>query len=834
MDYRPLDLSRWCNVGPDWVAENAEFPRGLQTLRGLPFLIGAEEGTELCFLGFGTPAPGYTEPVTIPLASPARWVIIAHRLLESYLEQGEPVGKEIALYRFQYTNGEEITVPIRERFEISTVPTGWGQLPFLAVPDQQEGLIARYQGRWESLGFRQTEAIQAWPRWYVLWAWQNPFPDKEIASLRIEPKDRRFLVAGITLSSLEEDPFGKEARRPAKITLRDPQRAARRFNLSVEVDRGVATYPYPLPGEETQKFLEDAFRGWGQEYQAKNSPAYVEIAASPSATVKVKEGEEEIAQVRWGEVTQKGAVETEQVRIELVDRGKNWVHVTVVDEETGKPVPCRIHFRSPEGIPYQPHGHHDHLLSDMGTWHIDIGGDLRLGHVTYAYIDGTCQGWLPRGPVIVDVAKGFEYEPLRTIVHIQPGQRELTLRLKRWIHMNDQRWFSGDTHVHFLSTIGAHREAQGEDLNIVNLLQSQWGHLFTNTEEFLGRPIVAPDGKTIVYASQENRQHLLGHLTLLGLKKPVMPWCSDGPSEAELGGSLEVTLCHWADECHAQGGTVVIPHLPNPNCEPAALIATGRADAVEMLVHNMYFHLEYYRYLNGGYRLPLVGGTDKMTADVPVGLYRTYVYIPPEEEFHYDNWCKYLRQGRTFLSGGPILHFSVEGAQIGDTLTLPGNGGMVEVSAWAESIFPIHTLQIVQEGKVVASTEDRKGTRRLELKVPLKIDHHTWLAARVSGPGYSQALRHYDGWGRGVMAHTSPIYIAVGGEWWMFSKETAQYMLTLLQGGKEYIRQRSRQYPPDQVTHHHGEEDHLAYLERPFQEAIEAIHQRMHALGIEH
>ena len=64
-----------------------------------------------------------------------------------------------------------------------------------------------------------------------------------------------------------------------------------------------------------------------------------------------------------------------------------------------------------------------------------------------------------------------------------------------------------------------------------------------------------------------------------------MPWCTDGPSEAELGGTLETTMAHWADACHAQGGTVIIPHLPNPNGEPAALIATGRADAVEMIKH---------------------------------------------------------------------------------------------------------------------------------------------------------------------------------------------------------------------------------------------------------
>ena len=158
---------------------------------------------------------------------------------------------------------------------------------------------------------------------------------------------------------------------------------------------------------------------------------------------------------------------------------------------------------------------------------------------------------------------------------------------------------------------------------------------------------------------------------------------------------------------------MVIPHLPSPNGEPAALIATGRADAVEMLRHGTYMHGEYYRYLNCGYKLPLVGGTDKMSSDVPVGIYRTYVQIPKDEPFTYDNWCKYMAAGRTFHSGGPLIRFSVDGHEVGDTVQLPGNGGTVEVVAEAESVVPIHTLEVVQEGRVVASSEDSKGARKL-------------------------------------------------------------------------------------------------------------------------
>jgi hypothetical protein len=192
-----------------------------------------------------------------------------------------------------------------------------------------------------------------------------------------------------------------------------------------------------------------------------------------------------------------------------------------------------------------------------------------------------------------------------------------------------------------------------------------------------------------------------------------------------------------------------------------------------------------------------------------------------------------VRAGRTFLSGGPMLHFTINDAQIGDTLQLPAGGGTVEVEATAESIFPIHTLEIVQQGRVMASTEEANGAPRLHLKTSLKVNSHTWLAARCGGPGYT-AIPHHDGWQRGIFAHTSPIYVAAGGDWRLFDQEAAQYMLTLIEGGLAYIRHTAAHYPAGTVTHHHGEADHLAYLERPFHEAHEAIHRRMDQLGIGH
>lgn len=373
-EYTPVELAPVRNVSVEWLAvhgDSVESPSGLQVFHGLPFQFGAVAGDDPFLVGFGPRA--HDGPVEIPLGRHVRWIVFAHRLLESRLLEGEAVGRLIAVYQFRYANGEQLEVPIRERFEISTAPIDPGQLPLLAVPDQEDELYPPDVGPWRQTGFRQTEILQGKPRWYVLWAWSNPDPQEEVTAIRVVPQDRPFLVGAVTSSSWEEDPFGREPPRPVKISLLDEGEGERSPRLSVEVDRGVSTYVHPLPDEPPRTFLEADFKGWGHRPCAAASPVYVEIAARPSATVRVKQGEEEIAKFRWSEVVEAGNVEMTGARFDLLSRDKNWVHVTVLDDDTGRPVPCRVHFRSPSGMPYQPHGHHHHLLSDLhdGTWHIE-------------------------------------------------------------------------------------------------------------------------------------------------------------------------------------------------------------------------------------------------------------------------------------------------------------------------------------------------------------------------------------------------------------------------------------------------------------------------------
>jgi len=804
--YEPVDLSPVGNAGvKDLGDAPGDVPLGRVALRGLPFLIGSEPpSAERCFLLPGVPTP-------VRIGRLAARVIIAHRLLEPGAAAGHAVGQAVAEYVFHLAGGEAVTVPIRERFEIQVVPPEWGYLPFLAVTDTSDYNLPRFEGKWSAAGARLAEHNMGWPAGYYLWCWENPHPDRTVERIEFVPRGPRFIVAGITTSDVDEHPFVRRPARPVRLVPQDGRTGV----LDVDVDRGVATYPQPLPGEDDRA-------GWGAR---EGTSAYASIAALPSATIAVRRGDDELGRVRWGDVERDGRADAGQVSLELAENGRNWVHVRVVDEATGRPVPCRVHFRSAAGIPYQPHGHHNHVAQNLGSWHYDVGGDVQLGQRSYAYIDGTCQGWLPRGDVVVDVARGFEYEPLRQTVRIEPGQRELTLRLGRMADMAAEGWWSGDSHVHFLSTPGAQLEQRGEDLRVVNLLQTQWGGLFTNTEDFSGRPSVSQPSVSqhsvvdgyVTYVGQENRQHMLGHAVVWGLKEPVMPWCSDGPDEAELGGALDATLSDWADRTHAQGGTFVAAHFPRPNGEPAVLVATGRADAVEMLAQSDDGLLEYYRYLNSGYRLPLVGGTDKMSSAVPVGLYRTYARL--DEEFSYEAWCRAVRAGRTFLSGGPLVTLEVDGHEPGDPVDVPGPG-TVSVHASVRSIFPLRCLEVVRNGEVIARAE-ANGAREAEISEELRIDGHSWIACRAFGVDY-----HLDEWGRQVFAHTSPVYVACGGDWSMTNPEGIRYMRTLVEGAREYVRRTAVRRSDQLTTHHHGEADHLGWLERPFDEALRALEER--------
>jgi len=389
---------------------------------------------------------------------------------------------------------------------------------------------------------------------------------------------------------------------------------------------------------------------------------------------------------------------------------------------------------------------------------------------------------MPVEDVYVEIYKRFEYEPIRKKVTIKSGQKNLELKINRWKDLRSQGWVTADTHVHFMSPQTAWLEGQAEGINVVNLLASQWGRMFTNVGDYTGRVGVVEDD-TIVYVGTENRNHMLGHMSMLGTKGlPVYPMCCGGPAESWMGDPDFLTMTEWALENKRKGGVVIRPHYPfHGHTEDPVSILKGLVDALEIRgFRDKDFPMqEWYRYLNCGYRVAVVGGTDKMGANTVLGGLRTYTKLNPNRPFTYENWAKAIRAGRTISTTGPLMDLSVEGRGIGDTIGMSAAGGTVEIHALAESLWSFGKLEIVHNGQVVASQQSFKGSKKMHLKKTIGLTGSGWIAARCSS--YSGHPASY------MAAHTSPVYIKCG-ETRLFNGPAAEHMLALVEGGIEYLQ----------------------------------------------
>ena len=192
--------------------------------------------------------------------------------------------------------------------------------------------------------------------------------------------------------------------------------------------------------------------------------------------------------------------------------------------------------------------------------------------------------------------------------------------------------------------------------------------------------------------------------------------------------------------------------------ELAADIEWGLLDALEFETLDPTLQsppvLEWYRYLGAGHRLPIVGGTDKMSATVPLGQVRTWARIDADAPLTFDSWSEAVRAGRTFVSSGPILDLRVDGHRIGDD---DGRDARGDSGGGARGTrCPADHLGC-RAGRRRASRVGRipaEPVTMLPLRHRLVVERTGWLAGRSRSP-YAVGSAVATAMG----AHTSPVYL---------------------------------------------------------------------------
>jgi hypothetical protein len=349
----------------------------------------------------------------------------------------------------------------------------------------------------------------------------------------------------------------------------------------------------------------------------------------------------------------------------------------------------------------------------------------------------------------------------------------------------------------------------------------------TNVGDFDGNTTLGSresggDGEYLVRVGTENRQHVLGHISLLGYEGDmILPMTTGGAQESAIGDPIEVLLTEWAQQCKNQKGVVILPHFPDPRLENATAIVSGNIDGVEMTSWgnlyggiNPYALADWYRYLNCGYFVAAVGGTDKMSANTAVGTVRTYARINQNREFTYEEWKNAVRSGQTFVTYGPLLEFTADGNPMGAKIKMASNGGTVDVSWQVASVtVPISRVELIVNGEVRESqaVSSDKG----EGHWSLKAEKSCWLALLVRG--------HYHDKPEIITAHSSPVMVEIKGSK-MYSEVDALTILEQIEGSLAYL----------DTIGTRADEASYKRMRLMLQSTHRKVHNRMHQMGYFH
>ena len=778
------------DVSEEFRARLPQAPRGACVFRGIPFDAGR-------ILALND------KPGRVSLGGrKARWLVFLHtsdaRPLDGNPEgfispmRGEGrLGELACTYRVRFGDGSETAVPIRRRFQIGSFTKRWGENSFEAVahlaPHPVRPPHEQLRPSWGSSQTRvdpgDTGDFLAW-----MYAWENPRPDAAMDSLFCEPSSGTVVLFGVTAGAVDSHPLRWEPRRKALLTLPTDQESSFRLDEAglleaVKLDLGqvISAIPQPLyPDAE----WETGFNN--QLPETSKNKVLLDYTSHPQALFHFPSR----APLPVARLSGEGVAG----KLRVVPPSTRRVALRVVEKGSRAPVPVKLHVHGTAGEYLAPVDRHripnPAWFEDYSVDFVHRGNAGHKGEHWCTYISGETTIDVPPGAVFVEVARGFEIRPVRKRVTVEASTERIEIELERVLPWRQKGWITADTHVHFLSPASALLEGSAEGVNVVNLLASQWGELMTNVGDFDGKTTwgsreAGGDGEHLVRVGTENRQHVLGHISLLGYGGGIIaPMTTGGPDESALGDRVEILLSEWAEACRGKGGIVVVPHFPQPRAEHAAAIVAGKIDGIEMTSWgdlysgiSPYSLSDWYRYLNCGHLVAAVGGTDKMSADTAIGTVRTYARIRQGLPFTYDEWKMAVRRCETFVTYGPLMEFFVDGKPMGSRIQAGPTGGTFDVSWTAASVtIPMSRVELIVNGEIRQSTAvdewDAQGNFQL------KLDRSSWAALLVRGK--------YPDRPEIVAAHSSPVMIEAGDSP-LFAAADALTILEQIEGALAYL-----------------------------------------------
>jgi hypothetical protein len=403
------------------------------------------------------------------------------------------------------------------------------------------------------------------------------------------------------------------------------------------------------------------------------------------------------------------------------------------------------------------------------------------------------------------------------------------LPLTRFYPARRLGWQAANTHVHLKKTSRAQTDryliecskADGLDVVFVSYLERPSEHVHYSTNNYTrGQLQALSNAHTRFDHGQEHRHNFspweegYGHVMLLNIPELIKP-VSIGPGITDQGTDgrpLRVGI----DKALENDGRVIWCHNAW-GLEDIPSWLAGRLDANNIFdggTHGSYEH-SFYRYLNIGLAVPFSTGTDWFMYDF------SRVYVKSEKPLSPEDWLDHLAEGRSYISNGPLLEFSVAGKSLGEHVSL-AEPGQIRVTGLAVARNDFEQLELVINGSVHSRIDTREidGHHRADLDLEVTVDGPAWIALRTPPPSSPTVglLKQTPAneYGGEMFSHTSAIFVDVAGKR-VFNHDVAAEMLAELERNRAFVSERGK------FADQH-EREHVLQV---YDEAIDILQARM-------
>lgn len=437
----------------------------------------------------------------------------------------------------------------------------------------------------------------------------------------------------------------------------------------------------------------------------------------------------------------------------------------IADAATGQPVPCTVTI-------------------------VDAAGQTVVEHPSFK-AGFRCPGQFEKsvspGRARIRITRGFETRAVEKVVDLAAGsETDLKFSLERVVDLRRRGWYAGDSHAHMLHgertfPVGfdlVALTAQAVDLQYLSLAQA-WS-LEQATPEALEaelRKRSTPDcvltwnleAPKNYYKGDVGR--CLGHCWTLGMRGRT-------PEGTDAIGTL-LAASAWDYESakpsfanfeshaliHAQGGAVFYSHPARwwtgawggqggyPRQEKMRLSNMAVELPLDTLIGPTYDGLDvitgageyaantnafalWSLLLNHGYRLAATASSDacfdRPGGAVP-GTPRVYTYLPGG--FSLAAAARATAAGRTFVTTGPLLLATLEGAPPGSAVPADGQPRRLAIEAWASGAETggLRRLEVLRNGEPFAQMELNPPAGACRTNIVLRESGNAWFCVRAFG-----------------------------------------------------------------------------------------------------